>query len=237
MLDYANFYDIAEYGNEHWKGSFTPKETACNAYDYLLEFEKSKNDEKPSHTIKELCELLAEDGSDEAKDWLYQIADELGLTERSKKMNYKLIIESGEYALILRGSQMKEYAVVNGLDKTNGVWAWTCVYYNFDSISPLSQTEALANAIDYFRTKTEKDYIPRCRLEELATQFKDGLIEDDRDSALEYFDDCCEMSEEEKSFFDIEEDSPIANTKFENPMYNKGYDDDGFVDGTNSIEE
>ena len=33
------------------------------------------------------------------------------------KMNYKLIIESGEWALILRGSRMKEYAVVNGLDK------------------------------------------------------------------------------------------------------------------------
>ena len=44
------------------------------------------------------------------------------------------------------------------------------------------------------------------------------------------------MSEEEKSFFEIEEDSPIANTKFENPMYNKGYDD-GFADGTNSIDE
>ena len=27
--------------------------------------------------IQELCELLTEDGSDEAKDWLYQIADEL----------------------------------------------------------------------------------------------------------------------------------------------------------------
>ena len=44
------------------------------------------------------------------------------------------------------------------------------------------------------------------------------------------------MSDEEKSFFEIEEDSPIANTKFENPMYNKGYDD-GFADGANSIEE
>lgn len=68
------------------------------------------------------------------------------------------------------------------------------------------------------------------------TQPEDELIEDDRDSALEYFDECCEMTEEEKSFFEIEEDSPIANTKFENPMYNKGYDD-GFADGTNSIEE
>ena len=43
------------------------------------------------------------------------------------------------------------------------------------------------------------------------------------------------MTEEEKSFFGIEEDSPIANTKFENPMYNKGYDD-GFSDGANDIE-
>lgn len=234
MLDYEFFYNIATYGNANWKGSYTPKEVACNAYDYLLEFEKSKNDEKPSHTIKELCELLTEDGSDEAKEWLYQIADEWD--ERSKKMNYKLIIESGEYALILRGSQMKEYAVVNGLDKEKGVWAWTCVYYNFDSFSPLSQTEALANAIDYFRYKTEENYIPRCRLEELATLFKDGLISDDRESAMEYFNEVCEMTEEEKSFFGIEEDSPIANTKFENPMYNKGYDD-GFADGTNSIDE
>lgn len=73
-------------------------------------------------------------------------------------------------------------------------------------------------------------------LKELATLFKDGLISDDRESAMEYFDEICEMSEEEKEWFVIEEDSLIANTKFENPMYNKGYDD-GFADGANSIEE
>ena len=28
----------------------------------------------------------------------------------------------------------------------------------------------------------------------------------------------------------------LQNTKFENPMYNNGYDD-GFADGANSIEE
>lgn len=150
-------------------------------------------------------------------------------------MDYKLIMEKEQYALILRGSRMNEYAVVNSLDKEKGRWAWTCTYYNFNKFSPLSQTEALAKAIDYFRYKTEKGFIPRCRLEELATLFKDGLISDDRESALEYFDEICEMSEEEKSFFGIEEDSPIANTKFENPMYNKGYDD-GFADGANSKE-
>lgn len=84
--------------------------------------------------------------------------------------------------------------------------------------------------------KINPNYIPRTRPEELATLFKDGLIEDDKESAMEYFNEVCEMTDEEKEWFGIEEDSPIANTKFENPMYNKGYDD-GFSDGANSIAE
>ena len=153
-------------------------------------------------------------------------------------VRYDLIMESGEYALILRGNKMKEYAVVNGLNKETGEWGWTCCYYCFycEGVQALcTQAEALALCVDYLRMRTETDYIPRCRLEELATLFKDGLISDDRESAMEYFDEVCEMSEEEKSFFGIEEDSPIANTKFENPMYNKGYDD-GFSDAMNEIE-
>ena len=151
-------------------------------------------------------------------------------------MDYKLIMESGDYALILRGSRMEEYAVVNGLNKETGEWGWTCCYYNFGNYTQIDKAQALFLALDYFRMRTENNYIPRCRLEELATLFKDGLISDDRDSAFEYFNEVCEMSEEEKSFFGIEESSPLANTKFENPMYNKGYDD-GFADGANSIEE
>lgn len=151
-------------------------------------------------------------------------------------MRYEVIMEKNDYALILRGTRMEEYAVVYQLDKVKGSWAWTCCYVNFGSFAPCNQVQALASCVDYFRSKTEEGYIPRCRLEELATLFKDGLISDDRESAMEYFDECCEMSEEEKSFFGIEEDSPIANTKFENPMYNKGYND-GFADGANSIDE
>ena len=151
-------------------------------------------------------------------------------------MRYEVIMEKNDYALILRGTRMEEYAVVYQLDKVKGSWAWTCCYVNFGSFAPCNQAQALASCVDYFRSKTEEGYIPRCRLEELATLFMDGLICDDRVSAMEYFDEICEMSEEEKSFFGIEEDSPIANTKFENPMYNKGYDD-GFSDGANSIDE
>ena len=60
-MDYAYFYNIAEYGNEHWKGSFTPREIACNAYDYKVEYDYSKEHNKPTHTMIELCKLLVED--------------------------------------------------------------------------------------------------------------------------------------------------------------------------------
>ena len=122
-------------------------------------------------------------------------------------IKYEVLFEKGNYALIRRGSQMEEYAVVNGLNKETGTWAWTACYYNFSEFSPIDKAEALFLALDYFRVKTESNYIPRCRLEELATQFKDGLIEDDEDQALIYFDEVCEMSESEKEFFGIETES------------------------------
>lgn len=85
MMDYSDFYDIAEYGDEHWRGKFTPKEIACNAYDYMCDFEWSKKafvtDGEIAVTIQELTKLLAQDGTEEAKHWLYQIADELGLID------------------------------------------------------------------------------------------------------------------------------------------------------------
>ena len=118
-------------------------------------------------------------------------------------MKYKVIIEKGEYALILRGSRMEEYAVVNGLNKETGEWGWTCCYYNFGNYTQIDKATALFLALDYFCMKTEENYIPRCRLEELATQFKDGLIVDDEESAMEYFDEVCEMTDEEKDFLEL----------------------------------
>lgn len=81
MLEYGDFYDIATYGNEMWKGSFTAKEIACNAYDYYADFQWSKENEVVSKTIKELAKLLAEDGGEECRCWVYRIATELGLLD------------------------------------------------------------------------------------------------------------------------------------------------------------
>ena len=61
MLDYADFYNIAEYGNENWKGCFSPREIANNAYDYKAEYDYSIKQGKPTRTMIELCKLICED--------------------------------------------------------------------------------------------------------------------------------------------------------------------------------
>ena len=81
MLEYGNFYDIAEYGNEAWKGCFSAKEIAENAYIYCADFQWSKENGEVAHNIKELAKLLAEDGSEECKVWLYEMAKDLGLID------------------------------------------------------------------------------------------------------------------------------------------------------------
>ena len=60
-MTYDDFYTIAEYGNENWKGSFTPREIANNAYDYLCEYQASKIKGKPTRIMLELCKLICED--------------------------------------------------------------------------------------------------------------------------------------------------------------------------------
>lgn len=147
-------------------------------------------------------------------------------------MKYEVIMENGKYALIFRCSRtLTEYAVVCGLNKECGDWDYTCVYYD---IQVFGKSKALLNALDYYVYRTTENYISRFRLEELATLFKDGMIQDDSESAMEFFNEICEMSENEKEFFGIEDSSPILNTKFTNPMYNKGYD--GFADGSNNAD-
>ena len=83
MLEYADFYDIAVYGNANWKGSFTQKEVACNANDYYEEFKYSKANGNLSETIKCLVENLEEDTRNadipEAEFWLDCIRNELNM--------------------------------------------------------------------------------------------------------------------------------------------------------------
>lgn len=86
MLDYRDFYCIADYANMNWKGGFAPIEIAENAYNYLCEFQASKEKGEPNDTIKTLLSNLdadIENGEEleDVKYWTTEIRKELGLNE------------------------------------------------------------------------------------------------------------------------------------------------------------
>ena len=121
-------------------------------------------------------------------------------------MIYNIILRNGRYALLDMGYQ---YAVVSGYDPSqpeNQQWDHGTYLTHWNQGVEDKQI-ALFHAIEQFRLKTEPDYISRYRLEELATKFKDGLLDADEDFAMEYFDEVCEMTESEKEFFGIETES------------------------------
>ena len=76
-MTYADFYEISEYGNENWRGKFTPEEVACNAYDYLCEFERSKQDGQETEAIKTLIILLVSDRSNQCFEWVKNMREEI----------------------------------------------------------------------------------------------------------------------------------------------------------------
>ena len=134
-------------------------------------------------------------------------------------MKYQEIMTKGNYSLILRKNDLDEYAVVNGLNKENGTWNHTVSYWNFCEFSSLGQAKALSYAIDCFRTKTEDDYIPRYRLEELATKFKDVflIMSAEREIVEEYlYDYDFDLTEYEKTWFGIIEEMETDSNSDEN---------------------
>lgn len=157
-------------------------------------------------------------------------------------MRYEVLSEKNNYALIVRKIDLDEYAVVYGLNKEEGYWAHTCSYYNFSEYSSLSKEEALMYALDAFLCKTKENYISRYRLEELATKMKDGLMEDDEVSAIEYFNETCEMEDYEKEFFGVpmnypwEEDDPDWDYYNDCPYENDDEDDEEEYDDDYDLE-
>ena len=119
-------------------------------------------------------------------------------------MKYTLIESKGQYALILRGESMTQYAVVSGLDKKAGSWDWTCCYYDFGKFSGLTKAEALFKALDYYLMRTNEKYISWARMSEIATLLKDGLIEDGEDEAYRYMADAVELSDAEAEYFGLD---------------------------------
>lgn len=124
-------------------------------------------------------------------------------------MVFQTILESGNYALILRGLRLEEYAVVNGLNKNETDWAWTCGYWNFSEHSQTTEAEALLLAVDFFRLKTEENYIPRRRLDELATKSMHKLREYDDELAEEFFKEDCDLEDYERKWFGLGDEKSL----------------------------
>lgn len=113
--------------------------------------------------------------------------------------------ENANVALIERKMNTKypEYAVVRNLDvskpmENNCQWDATICY-------TLHTVEGLQACIEEYRIKTEENYIPRCRLEELATNFKDKMLEwMDTEDLTEVCDEFY-ISKYEREFFGIDD--------------------------------
>ena len=134
-------------------------------------------------------------------------------------MKYTLIDEKGQYALVLRGESMTQYAVVSGLDKGTGSWDWTCYYYDFGKFSGLTKAEALFKALDYYLMRTNEKYISWARMSEIATVLKDGLVEDGEEEAYRYMADVAELSDNEAEYFglDMEQYRAVTDEDADSP--------------------
>lgn len=126
-----------------------------------------------------------------------------------KKRDYEVIIKHGNYTVIKYQKQYigDEYVVARNFDAENFCWdsASDNYAYSFDAALACLLRNLHSDYVkDRNQLMTERESgITYNRMCELATQFKDGLIEDDEESAMEYFDEVCEMSESEKEFFEI----------------------------------
>lgn len=124
------------------------------------------------------------------------------------RLDYEVILEKGNYALIKRGSErFQEYSIVAGLvteqeRKFEGSdWDRTVAAYDVNA-------RGLSDALDHFRYITELNYITRARFAELATKFKDKFIEMSEDyqltkEGIEYELENLELDDYEKEFFGL----------------------------------
>lgn len=74
-MDFMDFYDLAVYCNTTFKGNYTQREIVENAYTYFTEYRISVFFDEPTATINTICDMLANDGSEESNDYLNKIID------------------------------------------------------------------------------------------------------------------------------------------------------------------
>ena len=115
-------------------------------------------------------------------------------------MKFMELQKYGEYSVIARlddnGNPLviEPFVVACGANKKDGeIVDWSFGHYFGD----------LFDAVNFARTKTEIHHPNYYRLEEIAGKAIDGLIQDDKDSAYEYFANEIEMDSHEAEYFGL----------------------------------
>lgn len=150
--------------------------------------------------------------------------------------NIKVLKTIKDYSLIERykeSGEFFEYVVVKNLDQANGTWDsgdyFTPGTWNMSREINYSRAYDFllykSGVINHFKGELEeklaKQAISYDRLVELATLFKDGLIEDDEANAKVYFTETCQMSSAEKDFFGIQDEYEVYEVEVEQKISRK----------------
>lgn len=118
-------------------------------------------------------------------------------------MKYKEILRKNNIAL-LENEAGTEYVVAVGYDPNgpeNQQWGYGNYYPYWMNTD--KKAAALASALEYFRYRTEIDYISRSRMEEIATSALHELEETDEDSFTDFCEGDLDLTGEEKDWFGL----------------------------------
>jgi hypothetical protein len=85
QMKYEDFFELARYANENWKGYYTEEEVIQNAKNYQENYDWSKaNGQVDDYTTMFLLNNLAEDwanGNYEVAKWLREMITELEMRD------------------------------------------------------------------------------------------------------------------------------------------------------------
>lgn len=121
-------------------------------------------------------------------------------------MKWNEILRKNNIAL-LEDEAGTEYVVAVGYDPyapENQQWGYGNYYPYWMNAD--KKAAALASALEYFRYKTEINYISRSRMEEISTAALHELKETDEDSFTDFCEGDLDLTKEEKEWFDLDEE-------------------------------
>lgn len=121
-------------------------------------------------------------------------------------MKYKEILRKNNIAL-LENEAGTEYVVAVEYDPyapENQQWGYGNYYPYWMNAD--KKAAALASALEYFRYKTEINYISRSRMEEISTAALHELKEIDEDSFTDFCENDLDLTDEEKEWFGLDKE-------------------------------